>query len=80
MSARAARLLVAAFFAVYTVVLTWPGLLPFNRIRPFVLGLPFAFFWASLWVALGIVVLVILHRAEARDEAGVRPGPGTGEG
>lgn len=76
MSARAARILVAVFFLGYTVFLTWPGVLPFNRIRPFILGLPFSMAWVGLWVALSGVVLAILHRAEAVDEEGVRPTPG----
>lgn len=73
MSARAARILVAAFFVGYTVFLTWPGALPFNRIRPLVLGLPFSMVWVAIWVALSVPVLLILHHAEAADEEGVRP-------
>ena len=65
MSLRTARLLFAAFFAVYTVVLTFPGAVPFSRIRPLVLGLPFSLFWVLLWVALGFVVFFAVDRVEA---------------
>lgn len=66
MSLGAARGLALLFFVAYTLALTWPGALPFNRIRPFVLGLPFSFFWVAVWVALGGVVLLLLDRAESR--------------
>lgn len=61
-----------AFFLAYAVALTYPGLVPFNRIRPSVLGLPFVFFWVAAWVATAIAVLWLLDRAEmATDDAGV---------
>lgn len=66
MSLPAARSLAALFFAGYVVFLTWPGVVPFNRIHPFVLGLPFSLFWVAAWVAAGALVLWILHRAETR--------------
>jgi hypothetical protein len=57
------------FFLAYTVVLTWPGLVPFNRVRPLVFGLPFNFFWVALWVVLGLFVFVMLEWVEVRSEA-----------
>ncbi len=69
MDVRAARRLVVAFFAAYTLALTYPGLLPVNRIRPFVLGLPFSIFWVASWVALSCLAFAWLWRAEkAADE------------
>ena len=65
MTKRSARRLVVATFTVYSVVLLWPGVLRFNRIRPFVLGLPFSFFWVILWVVLGGVALFLADRAYA---------------
>jgi hypothetical protein len=74
MGPRTARALVALFFALDLVVLSWPGVLPFNRVRPFVAGLPFVFFWVALWAALGGVALWLLdryeHGAGARTRAG----------
>jgi len=65
MTKRSARRIVVATFGVYSLVLLWPGVLPFNRIRPFVLGLPFSFFWVILWVVLGGVSLWLADRAYA---------------
>jgi hypothetical protein len=71
---RAARRLVAAFFAINLIALTFPGVLPFNRLRPFILGLPFNFFWVVLWVVLGGVALWWLdartHGAPSRTRDG----------
>jgi hypothetical protein len=66
MSTRAARRLVIVAFILYSLVLTWPGVLPFNRIRPFVLGLPFNFFWVVLWVVIGGLALWAADRAYSK--------------
>jgi hypothetical protein len=67
MSKRGARRLVVVTFVLYTLALTWPGVLPFNRIRPFILGLPFSFFWVILWVVLGGLSLWVADSAYARS-------------
>lgn len=67
--ARRHRRLAIAFFLVYACAVTWPGVLIFNRIRPFVLGLPFSMVWVTLWVVLGGVVFWLLERAARRGEA-----------
>lgn len=61
---RPMRVIAFAYFLLYTVFLTYPGVLPFNRIRPLVLGLPFVLFWVAAWVGLGCVVLLLLHLSE----------------
>ncbi|MGH7504721.1 MAG: DUF3311 domain-containing protein [Longimicrobiales bacterium] len=66
MNLRAARTLFLAFFVVFALVLIWPGVIPFNRIEPLVLGLPFVFFWVALWVALSFVVFLLVDRVETR--------------
>ncbi len=53
-------------FAVYAVIclgaMTWPGYAKFgNSIEPYVLGLPFSFFWVVAWVGATFVVLLIYH-------------------
>lgn len=73
MTVRAARRLTLAFFIAFVVVQTYPGALPFHRPRPFVLGLPFPFFWAALWVALSALVFWVLDRAEVRAERRAEP-------
>jgi hypothetical protein len=63
-SLRTARGLTAAYFTAALVAVTWPGLLPFARIRPFVLGLPFSMAWIAAWIAGSVVVLYLLDRVE----------------
>jgi hypothetical protein len=60
-SATGRRTLVIAFLAVYALAVTFPGVVPFNRIFPLVLGLPFVLAWYALWVILAFVVLVLYH-------------------
>jgi TRAP-type C4-dicarboxylate transport system permease small subunit len=73
MPIRWVRLAVAAFFVLYLLVVTWPVGTIFARAEPFVLGLPFSFFWPALWIVLGGVALALLDRAEDRERAGRKP-------
>lgn len=68
MSTRAVRGAAALFFLLYTVGVTWPGAVPLNRIRPFVLGLPLSLAWVALWLVLSFGVLLWLDRHETADE------------
>jgi hypothetical protein len=70
MSLGSARLLAAVYFTLMAVAVTWPGMLPAARIRPMVLGLPFAFFWGAAWIAMSVVVLWLLDRVERRHRRG----------
>lgn len=70
MPLKTARLLTGAYFVVMAVAVTWPGAVPAARIDPFVLGLPFAFFWPAAWVAMSVPVLYGLHRVEQRHRGG----------
>jgi hypothetical protein len=79
MTVRSARALVIAYITAYAIVLIYPGILPFNRIRPFILGMPFVLVWVAGWVGLGVIVLHVLERAKSREEdaeqrAAQRPG------
>lgn len=38
-----------------------------NRVEPYVLGLPFAFFWVVLWVVLSACIMAVIHRIDSRD-------------
>ena len=64
MSLRAARTLTAVYFTAALLAVTWPGLVPFARIRPFVLGLPFSMAWIAAWIAGSVIVLYLLDRVE----------------
>jgi hypothetical protein len=68
MTVRTARRIVFVVLALYTLLLTWPGMLLFNRVEPRVLGLPFVMFWIALWVVLVGVALALLNAAETRAE------------
>ena len=61
---------VIAFFLLFVLLVIWPGMLPFNRIQPLVLGLPFSMAWIAGWVVLSFLALVILDRAETRARRG----------
>jgi len=74
MNPRAARALATVFFLLFLVFVTWPGMVPFNRIYPLVLGLPFSMFWISLWVFLSFLVLLAVDQAEEKGrDRGDRP-------
>jgi hypothetical protein len=55
------------FFILFVLAVTWPGMVPFNRIDPLILGLPFSMFWIALWVFLSFLVLLLVHGRERRD-------------
>ncbi len=61
------RVAAGAYFLLFAAAVTWPLYVPFNRIEPYVLGLPFSMVWVALWVAVGAGVLFLLDRAETRE-------------
>jgi len=65
-----ARLLVAGYFVAMLLAVVWPGAVPASRVEPVILGLPFAFFWPALWVAVSVPVLWWLDRQEGRHRRG----------
>jgi hypothetical protein len=65
-NARWARWGAAVFFVLFVLAVTWPGMIPFNRIHPLVLGLPFSMFWIALWVFCSFLVLLLVDRVEGR--------------
>lgn len=80
MSLRTARALTGLYFGLMLVCVTWPGMIPFSRVRPFILGLPFSMAWLGAWISGSVVVLVLLDRVEkrARVEATARGRAGGG--
>lgn len=63
---RQARTGFIVFCILNLIAITYPGITPFNRIRPLVLGLPFVFFWVALWVVLGFIMLLLVDAVESR--------------
>jgi len=66
MNVRWVRRGAVAFFILFALAVTWPGMLPFNRIEPLVFGLPFSMAWIAFWVAGSFLVLLVVDRVEAR--------------
>lgn len=66
MRVRTARALTVVYFSLMLITVTWPGILPFSRVRPLILGLPFSLAWIAGWVAGSVVVLYLLDRVEKR--------------
>ena len=61
-SRQATGRLAAAYFIAMAVAVTFPGVVPLNTIRPFILGVPFVFMWYMAWTLGALVVFLILHR------------------
>ena len=66
MSLKTARLLTGAYLLLAMFFVTWPGLVPFARIEPLILGLPFSMAWIAGWIAGVVIVLALLDRVERR--------------
>nr|WP_298057319.1 hypothetical protein [uncultured Halomonas sp.] len=65
------HLLTGLHFAVCTLAMIWPGALIANRIEPTVLGLPFLFFWYTLWMLIlfvGMWVAFVVRHGGGRHE------------
>ncbi len=49
-------------FAAYV----FPGVFLANRVEPFVMGMPFFYFWSCLWILLTSVTIWLVYRLEQR--------------
>ena len=70
MNVRLVRWATAIFFLLFVLAVTWPGMVPFNRIHPLILGLPFSMFWIAFWVFCSFLVLLFVDRVEGRARKG----------
>jgi|TARA_B110000263_G_C14889280_1_gene320996 hypothetical protein len=70
MSLKTARTFTGVYFIAMLIAVTWPGLVPFSRIRPFVLGLPFSLAWIALWIAGSVLVIYLLDQVEQQHRDG----------
>jgi hypothetical protein len=59
---RVADAVATVYIVLMAIAVTYPGVLPFNTIPPYVLGLPFAFFWPAAWVAGATLVFYFVQR------------------
>lgn len=62
--------LAVAYFLAMALFLTYPGYVPFDKIRPLVFGLPFSLFWQVLWICGAVFVLAAVFFWETSREAG----------
>ncbi len=62
----AVRILAALYFALMAIAVTFPGVRPFNTIRPMILGLPFSFAWVVGWVIGAGIVFYLVYLVENR--------------
>jgi hypothetical protein len=60
---RGAVILAFIYFITMGIAVTFPGIAPFNTIRPLVLGIPFVFAWVLSWVAGSVLIFFVLYRA-----------------
>ncbi|MBS2968750.1 DUF3311 domain-containing protein [Metabacillus sp. KIGAM252] len=54
--------------AIFPVIGFFGGLSFANRVEPYVLGLPFLFFWIILWVALTSVIMAVIYRFDPANK------------
>ena len=63
---RTAKYIAFVYFTAMAIALTFPGITPFNTIRPFVFGVPFVFAWYLMWILGALLVFTLLHRAYSK--------------
>ena len=58
------------FFLVYFIILVWAEVWPIfligNRVRPYILGLPFSMFWTAAVVMAGFVGMLFLYNFDVK--------------
>jgi hypothetical protein len=59
---RTAAWVAIVYFVAMAIALTFPGIIPFNMIRPFVFGVPFVFAWYIAWVVGALCVFGFLDK------------------
>lgn len=70
MSRRGAIALFWGWVIAAAVFLCFPGIVPFNRPRPFIFGLPFVLAWVALWIVLALIVFLRVDRVLDRHRPG----------
>lgn len=70
MSLKTARLLAAGYHLAMLYFVTWPGIVPFAKAEPLIMGLPFTMAWIAAWISGSVVVLALLDRVEKKHRIG----------
>ena len=68
MSMRGTRRFAIAFFVVYVIAVTWPGVMLFRGPEPFLFGMPLALVWTAAWIVASFFVLIRLDQVYGRAE------------
>jgi len=58
---RTATHIAIAYFLAMAIGVTFPGIIPFNTIRPFMFGVPFVFAWYLCWIVGSVLVFTFLY-------------------
>lgn len=53
-----------SYFVVCFLAQIWPIYLIANRVKPYILGMPFSMFWIGLWIVIIFVGLVTKYKQE----------------
>ncbi|MFC7154248.1 hypothetical protein ACFQPA_02105 [Halomarina halobia] len=61
---RTRYLLHALVYVVGLSLVVWPGVVPFNTVEPYVLGMPFVLFWTAFSLLVVFANTVLLYRFE----------------
>jgi hypothetical protein len=59
---RTATWIAIVYFVAMAIAVTFPGVVPFNSIRPHILGVPFVFSWYIMWILGGLCVLLYIDK------------------
>ena len=59
---RTAMWVAIVYFVAMAIALTFPGIIPFNTIRPFIFGVPFVFAWYIAWLLGALCVFGFLDK------------------
>lgn len=58
---RIATYVAIVYFVAMALAVSFPGITPFNTIRPYVLGVPFVFVWYLCWILGSLLVFTFLY-------------------
>jgi hypothetical protein len=58
---RVATYLAVAYFVAMALAVSFPGIIPFNTIRPYVFGVPFVFVWYLCWILGSLLMFTFLY-------------------
>jgi len=58
------------YFLIYFIILVWAEVWPIfligNRVRPYILGLPFSMFWTAAVVMAGCIGMLFLYNFDVK--------------